>query len=183
MKGRFKRFIRSQGGIAYLEFGLLLPILMILFTGAYEYSRFILLSQRLEKLAFSTALIVAQSTQLTETQSEVTGLFNAGDKLMEPFIFNPKGRMYVSFILHDATYGSRIAWQDSKGTLAVSSAIGSQGNAANLPSGITVAQGKGLVITEVHYDYEPLWFSFVSGTNETQRMSYQTVLRTTMLAS
>lgn len=179
-----KKFLTSRAGMAYMEFALFLPILMMLFTGAYEYSRFILLSQRLEKLAFSTGLIISQSLDVTETQSEIDGMFSAGEKLMEPFPFGSEGRLYVSFIQYDtATAGPKVIWQDDMGTLAETSNIGIVGQAASLPAGITVQQGYGLVVAEVFYDYQPLWFSFTLGSNAVQRMEYRSTFRTMMLAS
>src|SRR5688572_17391883 len=63
-----RRALNENSGIAAVEFALLVPILITLFFGAVEVTRFILVSQKVEKLAHTVADVTAQSKTLSTAQ-------------------------------------------------------------------------------------------------------------------
>lgn len=59
-----KKFIRSQKGVAAIEFALLMPLLLVLMLGGFELQRYLRIERRLSMTAQNIAAIVAQRQTL-----------------------------------------------------------------------------------------------------------------------
>lgn len=155
---RLKRFIKASEGIAALEFALAAPILFTLFLGAFEFTRYILIVQKTEKIAYSISDIVSQYESLTNAQ--LNDIFIASTQLMEPYTFGHLGKVYVSSVQKSTTYPNptNIIWQrNGGGTLAASSQVGSEGYGATLPNSLALSDGENVIVSEVYYTYTPIF--------------------------
>ena len=56
----FRRYRKSERGIAAVEFALVSPILFLLLLGGVEVGRYILVHQKVEKMAYSVSDVVSQ---------------------------------------------------------------------------------------------------------------------------
>lgn len=63
-----KKFIRSQKGVAAIEFALLMPLLLVLMLGSFELQRYLRIERRLSLTAQNIAAIVAQRQTLAGRQ-------------------------------------------------------------------------------------------------------------------
>lgn len=150
-----KRVIRCQRGIAFTEFALTVPLLLLLSLGGVEVTRYIILHQKLDKVAFSMADLVAQSHGIST--SEVDMIFTAVDNLVQPFSFGSDGVVIVTSIGNHNNNGVRVNWQRSgAGTLSANSSLGSPGDLATVPSGLTVSDKEDVIFAEVYYQFTPL---------------------------
>lgn len=59
-----KKFLKSQKGVAAIEFALLMPLLLVLMLGSFELQRYLRIERRLSLTAQNIAAIVAQRERL-----------------------------------------------------------------------------------------------------------------------
>ncbi|OUR79843.1 hypothetical protein A9Q83_02515 [Alphaproteobacteria bacterium 46_93_T64] len=158
--GLFSRFIREKSGLAMLEFAMLLPMMMVLMLGSFEVGRYALLTQKIDRISATLGDLVARAEALSA--AEVDNLFNSTDHLAKPFDFSGSGMVVVSSVVGRDGQEPLIIGQRSRGSVGSEvSKIGSDGGEATLPpvftdgAGQTLADGEGVIVTEVFYSYAP----------------------------
>jgi hypothetical protein len=150
------RLLRDDRGIAATEFGLILPILALFSAGTIEYSRLILLTQKLQSGSFILSDLAARDRTLSEGQ--LSSIFLALDNIIQPFEFDVDGRAIVTSVGVNSSNQRIVYWQRAgAGTLVVTSQIGSEGGTATLPAGLDISEGETVIASEVFYDFEPLF--------------------------
>jgi len=155
------RFKRDQEGIALVEFALSIPLLLALLMGAIEVTRYILIEQKVEKVAVTISDVVAQGTTISNSQLGI--IIDAASQVMLPYSFGSNGYVIITSVTQTGAPGVNnppmVNWQyNGGGTLkpVPSSTIGTPNNAANLPVGFTMADKDNIIITEAFYNYTPL---------------------------
>lgn len=157
MRALLSRLRRDEDGLSAIEMALILPILVLLSAGTIEYSRLLLLSQKLQSAAFNLADLTARDKELTG--EGMTNIFLAIDQVVRPFDFSDSGRAIVTSIGADEDDDPIINWQcDGAGMFAAGSLIGSgDGEEAAVPGGIGLREGETLIAAEIFYDFTPLF--------------------------
>ena len=146
---------RGDGGNVAIEFALAVPILMLLLLGGIELGRYILLHQKLQRVAISTADLVARAEKITENRLQ--DVFAAAGEVALPYRLGSRGVVIVSAISNPAGAGPEIAWQRTgAGTVAASSKYGGEGGAATLGGEFVVREGETAILSEVFFEFEPL---------------------------
>ncbi|MEX0922645.1 MAG: TadE/TadG family type IV pilus assembly protein [Rhodovibrionaceae bacterium] len=150
-----KRFKRDQRGSVFIELGVSMVVLTILILGGVEIARFVLLQQKLDRISSSMGDLVSRGQVLTET--EVNNIFAAVVHLAEPFDFAERGAVVLTSVHRDAGEDVEIIWQRSgAGSLSVTSKIGGDGAAPDLPDNFLVRDNETVFAAEVFYDFEPI---------------------------
>jgi TadE-like protein len=145
---------RSSGGATAVEFALAAPVLILLMLGSVELGRFVILNQKLDRVAVSMADLVARAETISDGQLD--DIFIAAAQVAQPFPIADAGRVIVSSVTNPDGDGAEIAWQrGGGGTLVASSRLGSEGNSADLPSDFDVREGETAIISEVFFEFEP----------------------------
>lgn len=145
----------DESGVAYLEFALLLPLLMLLFLGGVEISRYIQAGQKTDKLTHTMVDLIAQAP--TISQPELDQMMQAVEHIMEPHPFSENGVIIVSCVGYNALGELQVKWQYSGGgDLARGSAIGQQGDAPTLPEGFVVEPRDNVIIAETFFAMRPM---------------------------
>jgi hypothetical protein len=140
------------GNVA-VEFALTLPVLMLLMLGSAEMARFVILHQKVDRIAVTTSDLVARAETIKE--SELQDIFAAAEFVARPFDLPNLGVVIVSAIINTGS-GATVAWQRSGGGSAThTSQIGSEGGVATLSADFDVREGETAIIAEVFYDFEP----------------------------
>ena len=148
---------RHDSGVAAIEFAVVMPLLLVLSFGALELTMKILAAQKVEKLAATTADVVAQAEVATVTGMDQ--LLSATTDIMEPFDFGADGVVIVSSVYRDAGSANAVNnWRHSGGgTLVETSQLGAVGGTADLPDGFVLNEKENVIVAEVYYNYQPLW--------------------------
>jgi hypothetical protein len=155
----FLRFKRDQRGLAYLEFAICTPFLLALLMGAIEVTRYILIAQKVEKVAVTISDVVAQGSTISNAQLDT--IIAAAQQVMLPYSFGANGYVIISSVKQTGTPSSgnppRVSWQyTGGGTWVQTSHVGSPGTSATLPSSIALNNKDNIIIAEVFYNFRPL---------------------------
>ncbi len=148
--------IRNRSGVAAIEFAMALPVLLLLFLGGFEVSHLLLLHQKSDRIAYTVADVVTQST--TVTNAQLNQILNASAQIMQPFTFGANGVVIITSVYQSSTNPPTVRWRyTGGGTLPRTSQIGSVNGTATLPSGLTLNDRDNIIISEVYYRYTPLF--------------------------
>jgi Flp pilus assembly protein TadG len=152
--------VRCAAGNVAVEFALAVPVLLFLMMGSAEMARFVLLHQKLDRVATTVSDLVSRAETISESQ--VVDIFTAVDQVAEPFDFTDLGVVIVSSITNTDGTGPVIAWQRSGGgAYSATSALGAEGATPVLPSDFVVREGETAIISEVYYDFTPFLSSLI----------------------
>ncbi|MEI6729918.1 MAG: TadE/TadG family type IV pilus assembly protein [Pseudomonadota bacterium] len=160
-----RKIFNRQSGHASVEFALMSGLLILLFFGSVEYSRYLLIIQKVENVASTVADITTQTDPNTSplTTSQMSQLMSAVDDLMSPYSSganDPNIKVIVSSITKTGVVNPVINWQycTSGGSYSATSRIGTTiGGTATLPNGFTMNSGEEIIIGEVIYNFIPMF--------------------------
>ena len=157
MRGLVSRLRRDERGVSAMEFALILPILVALSAGTIEYSRLILLTQKLQSAAYILSDLTARYKDLPPEQ--MSDLFLAVDQVIQPFDFAPSGRAIVTSVGADSDDDRIVLWQcGGSGSFAAASEIGATlGGAAAIPGDLALKEGETIIAAEIFFEFEPLF--------------------------
>lgn len=142
-----------RGGVM-LEFAFAMPVLIGLLMGGFEFARFALINQKMERVTSFVGDFVARAEALDE--NDFDDYFAAAAQIGVPFDLFGDGNIIITSVTGE-TGGPEVLWQQvGAGAVVEASKVGAPGEAAGLPAGFNVDEGDGLVISEVYYDFEPL---------------------------
>ncbi|MEX6723610.1 TadE/TadG family type IV pilus assembly protein [Parapedomonas caeni] len=156
-----RRLGLDRRGVAMVEFALMLPISMTLFLGGVEGARYVLLHQKVARVAQTMADLTAQSP-VGVMESQISNLFLSANMISDPYNILTDGRVFISAIKGGApSIGNTIIWQRCDGAFgAASSVIGSSDNKdVTLPDGTELEEGVITVIAQASFHFEPMFFS------------------------
>lgn len=167
-----RRLLQQPHGIAVVEFAITLPVLIVLFMGVIDVTRYILIVQKTEKLANTVADVTAQSA--TITQATLNQVFLASSDIMSPYTMGANGRVIVSSLYREVGENqAKVNWRyEGGGTLSATSKIGAVGATPVMPTGFTFDERENVIAAEVYFRFTPLlnnpWF----GTTTVYRAAY-----------
>lgn len=173
----WRTLISDIRGLAATELALCSPFIIVLMISGYEMSRFILLHQKVDKVAYTISDVVTQNNSVTQAQLNV--FMTAGKEIMKPFGFGSSGVIIITSVYKDVGANPTVSWRytssGSNGSLARTSTIGNIGATATLPAGLTLNDRDNLIITEVYYSYTPVFtgiYSYFSGSRDIYKVAY-----------
>lgn len=158
----------DRRGVVAVEFALVLPVLMLMFLGSYETYLYIRAVSICERTAFTIADLIARRganmiDDASGDDSNNIGIYYAAaPQIAEPLALSDNGSLIISSVYNDGTgNGAQISWQRSAAfsKTAHKSTLGTEGGAAQLPTGLTVGDSDGLIAAEVFYTYKPFVMS------------------------
>lgn len=148
------RALRCRAGNVAVEFALAVPVLLLLMLGSVEMARFIILNQKLDRVATTISDLVARAETIDE--AALDDIFTAAGEVAAPFDLADLGVVIVSSVTNPDGTGPEVAWQRSGGgSLSATSQIGTEGNGATLAGDFDVREGETAIISEVYFDFEP----------------------------
>ena len=155
-----RNFIEDRRGAALIELAFAVPVLTLVLLGCFEATRYVLLHQKLDRAASTTADLVAQQDGITTAQLD--DLFEAATRVMEPYDLGANGRIIVSSVYRPDAAAATVAWQRlTVAGIAATSEVGGEGATATLPAGFTVDAGENVIVAEVFYNYTPFFLNTV----------------------
>ncbi|MEO8650993.1 MAG: TadE/TadG family type IV pilus assembly protein [Hyphomicrobiaceae bacterium] len=170
--GIIARLRRETGGMAAVEFAMIVPIMFFLFVGTIEFSQALTVDRRLTQAASSTADLIARAPNSGLTADQVDRDLKIIEQLIAPYELE---RLYVKVIsvIAQGTPGNPsvlsyvVDW--SRDNLA--GTPHNHGDTYNqIPEGLLVA-GESVIVSEATYNYTPLVFNYFiqSAFNMTER--------------
>lgn len=170
---RLRKLLGDRSGSILIELAVAMPVLTLIALGGIEISRFVLLNQKLDRVAASISDLVAQSETISTT--DISNLFEAAKFVIKPFELADGGVVIISSVSASDGNPPLVNWQQTGGgALVVASAVGSPGGNATLPPGFTIISGDNVIIAEVFYDYVP-WP--ISGVTSSARLYHRALFR------
>ena len=154
---RLKSFVRDHGGSVLVEAAFVLPMLTTLLMGGLEAGRYILLEQKLSRIAANAGDLVARLEDVTA--ADVNQVFASIEYTARPFSIDDQGLVIISFLNNPSGPDPvTMEWQfTGAGTPSKVSAIGVPGGGVTLPTGFTLTEGATVVVAETFYEYEPFF--------------------------
>jgi Flp pilus assembly protein TadG len=147
-------FGRNVAGNVSVEFALSVPALLLLMLGTAEMGRYIILHQKVDRVATTISDQVARAETISESQLD--DIFTAAGQVAQPFDLANLGVVIVSSVTNADGTGPVIAWQRSGGgSYSASSHLGHEGDTPDLPPDFEVREGETAIISEVYYDFTP----------------------------
>ena len=165
---RLSGFGRDAGGVAAIEFAMIVPLMLLMFIGAVEFSQAITVDRRVSQVASATADLVARSKTLSTT--DMSGIMQVVEQLVKPYDHTllKLTVMNVAASPTDAT-DTKVCWAHPH-----NGGVGSdsKNDPYTLPTGVVEA-GDSVIVTEVNYAYEPLIFNhFITTTKNLEEKFY-----------
>lgn len=153
-----RRLAQCTSGIAAVEFGYVVPIMLMMFLGTVELSQAITVDRRVSQVASSTADLVAR--QKSVTTSTLDGYMQIIDQIMKPYDENLLKLTIVNVYATVAEPAvAKVCWSYNRNDNGTTKGVNTytNGQTYTLPSGI-VDGGTSVIAVEVRYDYAPLIF-------------------------
>ncbi len=154
--------ITDERGVAAIEFALCVTVLITLFIGSMELTRYILITQKLEKtVSMITDIVTQTDTNAAPLNSTtMTQIFGATQDMMNPYPAGSSLYVILTDVTKTGSANPKINWRYcGGGTLSsgVTSQIGTANGAdATLPAGFTMTAGEEVVIGEIFYLFNPI---------------------------
>ncbi len=153
--GRIGRLAAQDGGMAAVEFSLILPILVLLWLGGVEVTQALSIDRRLNNLASSIGDLTARSKTLT--WGDVDKIFDIAPGAMFPYAQSVQ--MRVSAVNMDGSGNAKVAWSRAKSTTAY--AVNTTVNGL-VPASLRVPDTQ-IIMSEVVSSYTPTVGYVISG--------------------
>ncbi|MGE3303993.1 MAG: TadE/TadG family type IV pilus assembly protein [Hyphomonadaceae bacterium] len=139
-----RSFARARGGIAAVEFALILPVLVLLFFGLIELSEGTAVRGRMETTVSTVSDLVAQANKITNNERD--NIFNAAKAIMYPYSATGVG-IRISSLIDDGTGKGKVQWSDAQNWTALA-----VNTVQTVPAGV-IATGGTVILAEVKYTY------------------------------
>jgi len=162
----------GAGNVA-VEFGLAAPVLLLMMLASAELGRFVLLHQKIDRVATTISDLVARAETISESQ--IVDIFTAAGQVAAPFDLADLGVVIVSSVTNPTGDGQGpiIAWQRSGGgSYSATSVLGAEGDEATLEAGFDVREGETAIISEVYYDFTPFLSELIVEPQEVYRSAH-----------
>lgn len=164
------RLAKNNSGVAAVEFALTVPILLVLFVGGFELTRYVLLFQKVSKTSSTMSDLISRLPSATE--AEIENSYNAVQHLMEPYYDEADVKVVISSISNDGE-DDLISWQRcGGGSLVAQSRLGRQGDAVVLPEGFDLDENENTIVAEVFYSFSPVVAPNTVGAQEIYKIRF-----------
>lgn len=151
-------FMVDHTGVVAIEFALTIPIWIILLLGSTDAAYMMILTQRVDRVAYSVTDIVTQSEMVSIT--DLDNILLAASQLMQPFTFGADGVVIITSVHKPTGQPMKITWQHTGGgSLARGSKIGVTGGMPSLPNGLVIGDNENIIISEVYYYFRPMFIN------------------------
>lgn len=144
--GLFRRLKVDQRGVAFLEFALIAPVLIVFYFGTVEFCLALLAERRAGHVAAAVGDLIAQDTTLTQT--EVQDIFRVSRTIMAPYATTTL-QIRVSHVTKNSSGVATVNW----GCVSSNWTKRTSTDTSGLPLAV-IANGQSMVVAETRYGYD-----------------------------
>ena len=148
LAGKLKAWASDRRGVAAIEFAFIAPLMVLFYFGLVELCQAIIAERKTNHVASAIGDLVAQAE--STTTSEVSDIFSIGKTIMAPFNTSSL-TVKVSDVLM-VNNKPTVQWSQGSGVKP-----SKKGDIVTLPTGMTLNNGDGLIISEVTYQYDSVF--------------------------
>jgi len=142
------RFAAHRGGLAAVEFAILLPFMLLLYLGSFEISQAVAVKRQVTLTASTVANIVSQYATISAT-TDLPDILSASSVVLTPYSAS-NAAVTVTLIGINNAGVATVTWSQSlRGTART------VGQTVTLPAALNV-HNSSLVLGETTYAYTPL---------------------------
>jgi hypothetical protein len=154
-----RRVRTDKGGVAAVEFAMIVPIMFLMFVGAVELSQAITVDRRVTQVASSTADLVARAEKQI-SQNEIGDILKVGGYVLEPYSQGP-----LTIVLRNVTSSPANALVAKESWVCTYNGAGQAQTCACANTSFTlppnlVSTNDSVVVAEATYTYTPLIFDY-----------------------
>ncbi len=156
---RLRRFPAARGGIAAVEFALVLPVMLLMYLGMAEVTVAVNMDRKLTILSRTLADLTGRMPSISNSQ--VDGIFAASLAVMAPYDSSDV-RMRISSVVVEDNNGqpqARVCWSDARGTGMTARAIN---EIVAVPDGFDTP-GTSFILAEAEKVYKPMLGYAITG--------------------
>jgi Flp pilus assembly protein TadG len=151
--GLLARFWRARGGLAAVEFALVLPIAAAVLFGEFVLGEALSINRKIAIASRTVADLVARNMSIERypvvpAKPDLASIMNASMQIAAPFANAGMG-IVVAELKTDAALKTTVTWSAAQNTTALT-----KGAVVTLPAGMAVADTS-LIFTAVNYAYTP----------------------------
>lgn len=152
---RLRRFRSDRGGVAAVEFSLILPVMLTIYLGGIEVGDGFAIDTRVTLVTRSVTDLATQ--YVTIDNQDMSNILGASTSIVAPYAA-ANITVTVSEVTTDSSGNGTVTWSDSlNGTARV------VGSAITLPSSLKI-KNISLIFGEVSYRYTPALGYVMTGT-------------------
>lgn len=145
-----RRFARDEKGLSAVEAALVFPFMLLLLLGVFDMGNAILINTKTLRASQIVADLITRSSVVTD--EELDEAIEAGRLALEPFDTSSYGVDIVSISFDDEA-APEIEWRETRN-------MGPDNNVLDDVEPLA-EEGQGVVVVNVHYDFEPFFAGFV----------------------
>jgi Flp pilus assembly protein TadG len=170
MAERFKKTISGQKGSAFVELAIVLPLLILLALGVFDFARAIHAKNMITNMSREGANLASRTT------TNGTDIMNAIAYTAQPLNMTSNGAIYITVVQGDTENGSTvpkiISQTTWRGKTSPRSKIGSSiGSTAQNLDTLNLADGETVHAVEVYYHYHSLFYNYLGLDKQLYSMS------------
>lgn len=144
------RFGKAREGAAAVEFALILPFMLMLYTGSIELSDLINVDRRITVISSTVGDLVARKKNGI-TQADLNDYFTAAEEIITPYVTTGLKQLITCVKINAAGTTATVQW--SKGSGGATERTGT----VTLPAAIlNISKDKYVILSETEYSYKPL---------------------------
>lgn len=140
-----RRFARSEGGVAAVEFAIILPLMLTLYLGLVEMAQGFTVKRKVAILARTLADLSAQATTISNTERD--NILASAAQMLAPDASASEARGYVVSVFVDDKKKATVCWGESVNGYTVPTSV-------SLEPGLLLP-GRSVILAEIHYNFRP----------------------------
>lgn len=165
-KKALNTFAFSEDGVALIEFGYCIGLLMLLLWGGVEVSRYVLIMQKLQDAVAQETNIIGTTNlkTTTVTATELQDTLKAVSVMMNPysFTFNDNNVVMVTDLIEQSNGKAKVMWRYCNPSIGNSNSLSKFGPISStidlgiIYPGFSLAADDEVIVTEVYYQFSPI---------------------------
>lgn len=141
-----RNFRLARGGMAAVEFAMILPVMLVIVFGAIEITDAVICKSDVSDIASASADLIAQESSVGT--ADMTSVYAAVNAMIYPFSTSNL-KVVITSVIDDGKGGGIVDWsQANSGTART------KGSTVTVPTGL-ITTGGSVILAEVTYDFTP----------------------------